>query len=184
MARMIGDIDMATAANIEPETIERYRLKLRYKVAYHLGSFCPDIDDIVQETLTRFLRAVEDDKIRNLESAAAFLSGICNNVIQEYRRRIWKEPTVETDSLPNPGWVPPEAQVLEMREIISVTLAQLSERDQEILRAFYLEERSKEEICISLSMTNAQFRVALFRAKDRFRSAYHQGLKRKTGKRH
>jgi RNA polymerase sigma-70 factor (ECF subfamily) len=105
-------------------------------------------------------------------------------VIQEYRRRIWKEPTVETDSLPNPGWVPPEAQVLEMREIISVTLAQLSERDQEILRAFYLEERSKEEICISLSMTNAQFRVALFRAKDRFRSAYHQGLKRKTGKRH
>jgi DNA-directed RNA polymerase specialized sigma24 family protein len=76
----------------DPDRIERYRRKLGYKVCYHLGSFCPDIEDVVQETLTRFLRAIRDDQIRNPESVGAFLSGICNNVIQEYRRRLWKEP--------------------------------------------------------------------------------------------
>jgi RNA polymerase sigma factor (sigma-70 family) len=175
---------MATAANIEPQTIERYRLKLRYKVAYHLGGFCPDIDDIVQETLARFLRALEEDRIRNLDNVPAFLSGICNNVIQEYRRRIWRETPVEPESMPGGGWVPPEAQVLEMREIISVTLAELSNRDRELLTAFYLAERSKEEICQSLGMTDTQFRVALFRAKDRFRSAYRKSLKRSHDDRH
>lgn len=75
----------------DPDTIDRYRCKLRYKVCYHLGSFCQDVEDVVQETLTRYLRAIRDDKIRNPESIGAFLSGICNNVILEYRRRLWKE---------------------------------------------------------------------------------------------
>lgn len=177
-------IGMATAAKIELETIERYRLKLRYKVAYHLGGFCPDIEDIVQETLARFLRAREEDKIRNPDSMSAFLSGVCNNVIQEYRRRIWKEPSMETETLPGKGWVAPEAQAFEMREVISATLAELSSRDQEILRTFYLEEKEKEEICRSLHMTDSQFRVALFRAKDRFRHAYGHWVKRPEDKRH
>ncbi|MCW5978643.1 MAG: sigma-70 family RNA polymerase sigma factor [Bryobacteraceae bacterium] len=175
---------MASAAKIEPETLERYRVRLRYKVAYHLGGFCPDIDDIVQETLARFLRAYEEDKIRNPENAPAFLSGVCNNVILEYRRRIWKEPVMEPGMLPSKGWVSPEAEAIEMREAISVALAELSSRDQHLLRAFYLQEKTKEEICRALKMTDPQFRVALFRAKDRFRNVYKEWLKRMEGKRH
>ena len=83
---------------LEPETIDRYRRKVRYKVCYHLGSFCQDVEDVVQETLARFLRAIQDDKVRNPESVGAFLSGICNNVILEYRRRFWKEPSTDLDS--------------------------------------------------------------------------------------
>ena len=41
-----------------------------------------------------------------------------------------------------------------------------------ILRSLYLEGKDKEDICREWGMTDAQFRVVLFRAKERFRRAY------------
>jgi len=168
---------------IDPDILARYRLKLRYKVCYHLGSSCPDVDDVVQEALTRFLCAARDEKIRNPESTGAFLSGICNNVIQEYRRRLWKEPLSDSDSPPERP-AAPEADLLEVRQIIGVVMPQLSQRDQDLLRAFFLEERDKEEICRSMGLSDAQFRVALFRAKERFRTSYHKSVKRTAPEKH
>ncbi|OFV99544.1 MAG: hypothetical protein A3F68_07120 [Acidobacteria bacterium RIFCSPLOWO2_12_FULL_54_10] len=169
---------------IDPGTLEHYRRKLRYKVRYHLGSFCPDVDDAVQETLVRFLRALKEEKIRNPESTGAFLSGICNNVIQEYRRRQWKEPLLDPDSSPPERPAPPEADLLELRQAISIAMTQLSQRDRDILRAFFLEERDKEEICQAMDLSDAQFRVALFRAKQRFRRIYQEELKQKPRREH
>jgi RNA polymerase sigma factor (sigma-70 family) len=170
-------VNMGTVPKLGPEVMERYRRKLRYKVAYHVGSFCPDIDDIVQESMSRFLAALQSDRIRNPEQSGAFLSGICNHVIQEYRRRLRREPMAEATAPPAEPRVMPEAELLEVREAIDAALQQLSSRDCAILHAFYLEEKSKEEICRELSITDLQFRVALFRAKDRFREAWQRGLK-------
>ena len=164
----------------DPNTLERYRLKLRYKVCYQLGSFCPDVDDVVQETFTRFLRALQDGKIRNPESIGAFLSGICNHVIQEYWRGVWREPVMNPDSRPPERPSPPATDLLELRQAIAIAMTQLSQRDQEILRAFYLEEKEKEEICQSLDLSDAQFRLILFRAKERFRKIYHPNTATKT----
>jgi RNA polymerase sigma-70 factor (ECF subfamily) len=169
---------------IDPDTLQRYRLKLHYKVRYHLGSSCPDVDDVVQETLIRFLRALRDDKIHNPESTAAFLSGICNNVIQEYRRRAWKEPLGDPGSGPTERAEAPEVDVLELRQAIAVAMTQLSQRDQCILRAFFLEERDKDEICRSMGCSDGQFRVALFRAKERFRRIYQETVKQKPTEGH
>ena len=159
---------------IDPDTLARYRLKLRYKVCYHLGSSCPDVDDVVQETLTRFLRALRDEKIRNPESTAAFLSGICNNVIQEHRRRLRREPLSDTDLPPSERPAVPQADVLELRQAIAVVITQMPQRDRDILRAFFLEEKGREEICRTMGLSDGQFRVALFRAKKRFRKSYHE----------
>jgi len=158
---------------LDSGAIDRYRRKIRYKVCYHLGSFCQDVEDVVQETLTRFLRAIQDDKVRNPDSVGAFLSGICNNVILEYRRRLWKEP-MDLDPEAPEGTVAPESELLDLREAIDAALAELPKRDREILRAFFLQEKTKDEICGSLGLSDVQFRVALFRAKDRFRKIYRQ----------
>jgi RNA polymerase sigma-70 factor (ECF subfamily) len=169
---------------IDPDALKGYRLKLRYKVCYHLGSSCPDVEDVVQETLTRFLCALEENKIRNPESTAAFLSGICNNVIREHWRRTRKEPLLDPDlTLPDCP-APPEADLFSLRQAIALVMNELSERDRDILRAFYLEERDKEEICHSLGLTDSQFRVALFRAKERFRKNYEKTLKQRTQEEH
>jgi RNA polymerase sigma-70 factor, ECF subfamily len=163
---------------ISPEVLSEYRRKLRYKVCYHLGSFCPDVDDVVQESLSRFLRALQDGKIRNPESAGAFLSGVCNHVVQEYRRRQWREPLLDPEQRrPEPS-AAPEAESLELRQAISQAMTQLSDRDREILSRFYLEEKTKDEICAAMELSDGQFRVALFRAKDRFRKVFHQAVKR------
>ena len=161
--------------DFDDPTIEAYRLKLRYKARYHLGSFCPDLEDVVQEALARFLTACRDHRIRNPKSLGAFLSGTCNHVISEYRRRLWRE---STEPLFRPPTVRPEADWLELADSVSAALAELSDRDGLILRAFYLQEKDKDEICKSFGINDNQFRVTLFRAKERFRKIYRGGLKR------
>ena len=171
------------SVTVDPDSLEQYRLKLRYKVCYHLGSSCPDVDDVVQETLIRFLRAVRDEKIHNPESTAAFLSGICNNVIREYWRQIRKEPVIDPDLTPERP-AAPEADVFSLRQVITVVMTELSQRDRDILRAFFLEERDKEEICRSMGLSDSQFRVALFRAKERFRKGYRKTMKQNPREEH
>lgn len=159
-------------------SIDRLRLKLRYKVLYHVGHGCADVDDLVQETLVRFFRAEQRNQIRNTEEFGAFLNGVCRNVILEYRRRVRREPVMEPDMpIPDAG-SRPEAEVLEMRDAIDHSLAELAERDRLILRSLYLEGKEKEDICKEWGMTDAQFRVVLFRAKERFRRVYGTELKR------
>jgi RNA polymerase sigma-70 factor (ECF subfamily) len=159
-------------------SIERLRLKLRYKVLYHLGHNCADVDDVVQETLVRFFRAEQRQTIRNTEELGAFLNGVCRNVILEHRRRIKREPPADPDMpIPDVG-VRPEAEVLEMRDSIDNGLRELAERDRMILRSLYLEGKDKEAICKEWGMSDAQFRVVLFRAKGRFRRAYNMEVKR------
>jgi len=159
-------------------SIDRLRLKLRYKVLYHVGHNCADVDDLVQESLARFFRAEQRHQIRNTEEVGAFLNGVCRNVILEYRRRIKREPSIDPDmTIPDAG-VRPDAEIFELRESIDNGLKELAERDRAILRSLYLEGKEKEEICKEWGMTDAQFRVVLFRAKERFRRAYGTEMKR------
>lgn len=158
----------AHASGITPEEWESFRRKLACKVRFHLGNFCPDIDDLVQETLTRFYRALNDKALRKPESIGSFLNGICNNVILEYRRRLWREVPYDTERHPERS-APHPTRRLEMRSAIDAALESLSERDRTILNAFYLEEREKDEICGTMGLTDAQFRVIICRAKERMR---------------
>jgi RNA polymerase sigma factor (sigma-70 family) len=158
--------------------LERLRLKLRYKVLYHVGHNCADVDDLVQETLTRFVRASRQSQIRNnSEEFGAFVNGVCRNVILEYRRKMRREPLADPDIPIKDSGVRPDADIFEMRQAIDQGLGELAERDRVILRRLYLEGKDKEDICREWKMSDAQFRVVLFRAKERFRRAYPGGSK-------
>jgi len=169
---------------IDKESLDKFRLKLRTKVRYHVGSFCPDEEDLVQETLVRFLRFAEENRIRNPANLGAFLNGVCNNVIMEYRRRLWREEPYEPELREGVQAADREAELVEDREAIDTGLCQLSDRDQLILRACYIEDRTREEICNVLGVTDTQFLVAVFRAKERFRKIYRQSLKRRAATSH
>ena len=170
--------------NISGEELEKLRLKLRFKVSYEVGFACPDVEDIVQETIARLLVASQNEKIRNQEALGAFLNGICRNVILEYRRRSQRdEPMPEVVPEP-PGRHLPEADLFELRQAIALGLAQLPERDRRILRAFYLEEKTKEEILKQTGLSDQNFRVVLFRAKEKFRAIYLEHAKHQATSRH
>src|SRR5882724_9899128 len=100
------------------EELERLRRKLRFKVCYHVGFSCPDVEDIVQETLARFLLAQREEKVRGTD-AGAFLNGICRNVIFEYRRKVNRDEVVP-DVVPEPvAKGLPESDLFEMRDAIA-----------------------------------------------------------------
>lgn len=157
---------------------------MRFKVAYDVGFACPDVDDIVQESLARFLAATRDGKIHAPEAASAFLNGICRNVILEYRRRNMRDDPMP-EVMPEPkSDVIQDTDLFDLRQAIMHGLDQLSERDRSVLRAFYLEEKSKEEILKSTGMTDENFRVVLCRAKERFRAIYVEQTKHRGPSRH
>ena len=83
-----------------------------------------------------------------------------------------REPLADPDIPIKDNGVRPDAEIYEMREAIDQGLAGLADRDRAILRSLYLDGQEKEDICREWGMTDAQFRVVLFRAKERFRRAY------------
>jgi RNA polymerase sigma-70 factor, ECF subfamily len=170
--------------NFSEEEYENLRARLRFKVGYEVGFACPDVDDIVQETLARFMLAERGEKILNPAAAGAFLNGICRNVVLEYwRRNVREDPMPETIREPESSGMA-DADHFELREAISRGMDQLSPRDAHVLRSFYLEEKSKEEILSECGMTDQNFRVVLCRAKERFRAIYLEQTKHRRALRH
>jgi RNA polymerase sigma-70 factor (ECF subfamily) len=158
--------------NLSDRELGELRSRIRFKVCYDVGFYCPDVDDIVQETLTRFLLAGRDQKIHSPGAIGAFVHGICRNVVSEYRRKNLR-------NVPMPEIVPeppsrglPESDALELRQAVAHGLDQLADRDRKVLRAFYLEEKPRAEILKKMGLTDENFRVILFRAKERFRAIY------------
>lgn len=163
--------------------LEALRPRLRYKVCFRVGFACPDVDDIVQETMIRFLSSVRNGKVESLDSVGAYLNGICQNVILEYRRRWARDGGESSNSDERADPSVSEVDLFEMREAIALGLRELSDRDRQILRAFYLEERPKSEILAMTGLTDENFRVALCRAKERFRRIYTSAVKQNAASR-
>jgi RNA polymerase sigma-70 factor, ECF subfamily len=135
------------------------------------------IEDIRQETLLRVLKAVRADVgIREPERLGSFVNSVCNNVVLEFLRAETRHrPTAdEPDSRPGPTRADPEAGLVteETKELVRRILEELPDRDRQILRALFLEDRDKDEICAEFGVDRAYLRVLLHRAKGHFRAHY------------
>lgn len=152
--------------------IDKLRPKVRFRIAHQVGWACADLEDLVQDTLTRLLLAVRENKVRDPAGMGGFLNGICRNVVFEYRRRLLRNDTAP-DMFPDPADKRLSgAEQFEVRQAIAHALAELSARDRAILRAFYIDDASKQQMLESFGITYDQLRVVLCRAKVRFRSLY------------
>jgi RNA polymerase sigma factor (sigma-70 family) len=160
--------------------MDNLRVRLGRKVRYHLGPYCPDREDVVQEAMTRLVRANRANKIQHPENPGAFLNGVCNNVIAEYRRRLSREGADIGDLPERPNGGKSCAETLELRDAVERALSQLLHRDRRILTGIYLEGKSSAEICTEHGISEDQLRVVLFRAKARFRKIYLQAMKPAT----
>lgn len=146
---------------------ELLRIKLRSRfLPRHL------VDDITQETFVRVLAALKKgDVLRSPESLGAFVNSVCNHVLLEQYRRSGRESSLDDTLEPedpkidlNRSLVSEEAQVF-VREILN----QMSDRDRMVLYAYFIEEKSKDQICRQLSVDRDYLRVLLHRAKIQFR---------------
>jgi RNA polymerase sigma factor (sigma-70 family) len=129
------------------------------------------IEDIRQETLLRVLRIVRKAGVEHPERFGAFVSGVCNNVMMELLRREMRHEGSVTEFEPADDRVDLEMPLVnqQRRRQVDRILGELAEKDRELLRMFFLEERDKSEICKHFNVREDYLRVLLHRAKLRFR---------------
>lgn len=134
------------------------------------------IEDIRQETFTRFYTALRNGKIHHPERLGSFVNSMCNNVLLEHYRFSARVRSLDEDAqneLPSPtsdhlGRLCAHETEKKVRQI----LQQLSERDRRLLREVFLEERDRDEVCRDFGVDREYLRVLLHRAKQSFRSLY------------
>jgi RNA polymerase sigma factor (sigma-70 family) len=151
--------------------LEQSRAKVRFRIGLEIGFASSDLDDLVQEALTRFLLARRNHKVHR-DAEAAFLNSVCRNMVFEHRRRLFRENDTNVAAQEPADARISAADRLLIRDAIQRSMARLSDRDQKILQAFYVEEQSKKSICLAFGLRDEQFRVVLCRAKGRFRAHY------------
>lgn len=123
------------------------------------------IDEIRQETLLRVYRRIKQSE--PIENLAAYVRGVCKNVVHEYQRAEWRyqgmpeEMTDLPDLSPHPeaGWITEESLAA-----VRLAMEQLSEKDRTLLRQVFLESRDKDEVCRELGVKREYLRVLLHRA--------------------
>jgi len=138
------------------------------------------VDDVRQETFTRVISVLRrDGGIRQPERFGAFVNSICKNVLRENARDLHRTQPLQPDHLesPDPNKVLDLERALiskETKEKVREILAEMKQRDRDLLRAIFLEEKDKNDICREFGVDREYLRVLLHRAKGRFRSTFDQ----------
>lgn len=131
------------------------------------------IEDARQETFVRVLTTLKQrGGLDRAETLGAFVNAVCNNVLFElYRAQARHSPM--PDEAPDP---PDDAASVEStviaaqdRDRLRTAIAALPEREQQLLRWLFLEERDKDDVCRELQIDRGYLRVLLFRARQRLR---------------
>lgn len=158
------------------------RLSLRYRLrSWQL------IDDIRQETFLRVLNFLRSDRpMDHPERLGAYVHSVAINVMMELLRASTRHPAMPDDAhdLADQGVSPEnEAVTAERKELVRALLDELPEKDRRILRAVFLEDAEKDEVCRRFDVTRDYLRVLVHRAKIRFRTAMDQQSTRETAER-
>lgn len=151
---------------------ELIALKLRSRLTSRQA-----MEDVKQETFARCLQLLRSQGgVRNAERLGPLVNSICNHVLSEHFRANSRTEAFDEQSANSFVAHEPDAltQVItdDTRRIVRQVLEELPERDRTILRAVFLEEREKDEVCREIGVTRDYIRVLLHRAKHSFREAY------------
>jgi len=134
------------------------------------------VEDVRQETLTRVLQLLTEQRLRQPERLGAFVNSVCNNVLHEHYRAQTRELPVDgevVNAILDPGMSVLDAIAQrQLQQKVRQTLDELPERDRCLLKAVFLEERSKDELCREFGVTRDYLRVLVHRAKQSFKSYY------------
>ena len=132
-----------------------------------------DIEDIRQITFLRVLVNLQKTNgIREARAFGSYVNSFCENVFREHLGRRVPEPIDDstTNNIPARGTSADDAAIRnEEVKIVEEVLDGLSERDRRILRAVFLEERDKDDICREFGVDRDYLRVLVHRALGKAR---------------
>lgn len=132
------------------------------------------IEDVRQETFVRVLKALRaEGSLRQPERLGAFVNTVCNNVLFEHYRASSRSDSLDEEGQPE---LPAKgADALEAASSKQITvkvrevLLGLPVRDRMLLKAVFLDERDRDEVCAEFGVDREYLRVLLYRAKKDFK---------------
>ena len=139
------------------------------------------VDDAKQETFARVLTTLKrKNGLATPASLGAFVNSVCNNVLFELYRSGSRTTPLEDDVDPPDERRPDVVTSIaagEERMRVRRALESLPEKERELLRWLFFEERDKDMICRELKIDRNYLRVLVHRAKARFREQFDAGDK-------
>jgi RNA polymerase sigma-70 factor, ECF subfamily len=135
------------------------------------------IEDVRQETFARVFASLrKDSALRQPERLGSFVNSVCNNVLFEHYRFANRVQSLDADSLiEHPAGGADVFDMLvtdELRTKVREILVKMPVRDRVLLKAVFLDEKDRDEVCKEFGVDREYLRVLLFRARQEFKSAY------------
>ena len=135
------------------------------------------IEDVRQETFARVLKSLKkDNTLRQPERLGSFVNSVCNNVLSEHYRSANRvkplDAEIFTDGPAGGSDVLEMIVTEELRKKVHAILIKMPVRDRDLLKAVFLDEKDREEVCRRLGVDREYLRVLLFRARQEFKAAY------------
>ncbi len=140
---------------------------LKRQIGFH------DFEDRVHDMFIVVAEAIRDGKLRDPGSLPSYIHGVarlslCSKISVRARHDRLSGCLKQWVTLRANCHTPEDALAHRERiQLMRNMLDTLSVREREILRRFYLEEQTKEQICAEMQLTDTQFRLAKSRAKQR-----------------
>ncbi len=166
------------------ELYQLFSRGIRFHLCRQLGP--QELDDKVHDTFVVVVQAIRRGELREPERLMGFVRTIVRRQVAAHIDRVVqnRRDQAEFDSsvrVPDPRGNPEETAIFHQRiALIRRVLAELSERDREILTRFYIDEQSQDRICSDMGLTETQFRLLKSRAKARFGELGRKKLVHKT----
>jgi RNA polymerase sigma-70 factor, ECF subfamily len=128
------------------------------------------IEDVRQTVFARVFEKL--DELRDGRKLGAFVNQFCENVLKEHYRS--EARAARVDAPPPPEQPDKESELLleERRKRAHRILARMDKREADILRALFIEELSKDEVCARFDVNRDYLRVILFRARKDFQNEF------------
>ncbi len=134
-------------------------------------------EDVRQETFARVLKALRNPgTLRQPERLGAFVNTVCNNVLFEYYRASSRSQSLDEEGQPEPSAIGADALEVaaekQMKAKVREILLEMPQRDRRLLKAVFLDERDRDDVCREFGVDREYLRVLLHRAKQEFKVEY------------
>ena len=166
--------------NGDPETerhfVFYFKDLLRIKLRSRLRSR-QLVEDACQETFLRVLKALRSgEEIRNPERFGAYVNTVCDHVLLELYRSEKRHATMPDSTVADIADDEPVIEDrlanIERQLLVRRVIDDLPDLDRQLMRALFVDERDKDEVCNTFKVDRSYLRVLLHRAKNRFRALY------------
>lgn len=135
------------------------------------------VEDVRQETFARVFNSLrKEGALRQPDRLGAFVNTVCNNVLLEHYRASSRSDSLDDEGAPEPpatGMSALDAVAADqLKRKVREVLVDLPPRDRDLLKAVFLDERERDDVCREFGVDREYLRVLLFRAKQEFKTEY------------